>query len=29
MLGNLDEIINQLIVHEQEQKLEELKINAQ
>jgi len=29
MLGNLDEIVNQLIVHEQEQKLEELKINAQ
>lgn len=29
MLGNLDEIINQLIVHEQEQKLEELKINVQ
>ena len=29
MLGNLDEIINQLIIHEQEQKLEELKINVQ
>ena len=29
MLGNLDEIINQLIVHEQEQKHKKIKINAQ
>jgi len=28
MLGNLDELINALLVNEQEQKLEELKLNA-